>query len=87
MRDEHEVKCARMVSSRVRRQALLLARPRLHRCRAKWKWLESAGQRLVCPVMRVRRLADSCPVEKTRGSRACALKKVVHAVEEADSSD
>ena len=40
MRDEHEVKCARLVSSRVRRQALLLARPRLHRCRAKWKWLE-----------------------------------------------
>lgn len=40
MRDDDEVRCARMEVVRARRQASLLARPGLHCCRAKWKWLE-----------------------------------------------
>lgn len=40
MRGDIKVVCGCIVFATARRQASLLARPRLHCCRAKWKWLE-----------------------------------------------
>jgi hypothetical protein len=40
MRGDSKVVCGCVVFATARKQTWPVARPRLHRCRAKWKWLE-----------------------------------------------